>query len=120
MTTIHIPAPCEFITANKRYHPQAKARLTKQWRLAARIAANGAGPQPTPARIVAYITKPRGGRWDPNNWADTSKACVDGLVDAGLFDDDSWQYITGPDHRRGGKGPASLTLTIHPWTGEQP
>ena len=120
MPTLHIPAPCDFTNSNQRLHPQAKAKLTRQWREAARTAAQDLGPQPTPARLIAYITKPRAGRWDPNNWAGTSKACVDGLVDAGVFPDDSWDLIIGPDHRRGGKGPAQLTITIAPWTGEQP
>lgn len=120
MPTIRIPAPCDFINSNQRLHPQAKAKLTRQWREAARKAAQGTGPQPTPAHLIAYITKPRGGRWDPNNWAGTSKACVDGLVDAGVFPDDSWDLIIGPDHRRAGTGPAQLTITITPWTGEQP
>lgn len=33
MTTIRIPAPCDFINSNKRYHHMAKANLVKQWRL---------------------------------------------------------------------------------------
>lgn len=40
-------------------------------------------------------------RRDPNNWAPTAKAIVDGLVDAGVVDDDSAQYVIGPDMRLG-------------------
>ncbi|WJZ27868.1 hypothetical protein MOMMJLID_CDS0060 [Arthrobacter phage 1191A] len=31
MTEIRIPAPCDFISSNKRYHHMAKANLVKQW-----------------------------------------------------------------------------------------
>ena len=112
--TLTIPAPAEWISANKRYHPMAKAKLTKAWRLATALAARNIGPLQPPVHIVAHIWKPRNGRYDPNNLADTSKACVDGLVDAGVLPDDSFKEVIGPDHRHGGKGPATLILTIHP------
>jgi len=112
MTTLTIPAPCDFINTNKRYHPQAKARLTSQWRLAAKLLARDLPELTPPVRIVAHIWKPRGGRYDPNNWAETTKACVDGLVDAGVLPDDSHREVVGPDHRHGGKGEPRIVLTI--------
>lgn len=33
MTEIYVKAPCDFVSANKRYHHMAKANLTKQWRI---------------------------------------------------------------------------------------
>lgn len=114
---ISIPAPCDFINTNRRYHPMAKAKLTKAWREASRAAAHGIPPLTPPVHIMAHIWKPRTGRYDPNNLADTSKACVDGLVDAGLLPDDSFKEVIGPDHRHGGKGPATLILTIEPLLG---
>lgn len=86
----------------------AKAKLTAQWREAARAASEGVGPFTEPVRIEAHIWKTRNGRYDPNNLAPTTKACVDGFVDAGLFVDDDWNHVIGPDHRHGGKGPAGI------------
>lgn len=110
--TLEIPAPTDWINTNRRYHPLAKAKLTKTWRLATSLAARNIPPLRTPVHITATIWKPRSGRYDPNNLADTSKACVDGLVDAGLIPDDSYKEVIGPDHRHGGKGPAKLVLEI--------
>ena len=110
--TITVPAPAAFINTNTRYHRMAKANLTKAWRHAGYVAARNHPPLTPPVRIIAHIYKPRLGRYDPNNLGDTTKAIVDGLVDAGLLTDDSYKHVIGPDHRHGGKGPAAITLTI--------
>ncbi|NKG22226.1 hypothetical protein [Paeniglutamicibacter terrestris] len=110
--TIVVPAPCGWINTNVRMHRMAKANLTKQWRAAACVAARGLEPMATPVRIVAHIWKARNGRYDPNNLADTTKAIVDGLVDSGLLEDDSFKHVIGPDHRHGGKGEPRIILTI--------
>ena len=47
-----------------------------------------------------------------NNLSATTKACVDGMVDAGLIPDDSWKEVIGPDHRRGNNAPNAITFTI--------
>lgn len=39
--------------------------------------------------------KPRRGRYDPGNLYPTAKACVDGIVDAGLLDADDWVHVDG-------------------------
>lgn len=109
---IDVPAPCQFINTNERLHRMAKANLTKQWRHAGLVAARGTRTLTTPVRIVAHIYKPRNGRYDPNNLADTTKAIVDGLVEAGILEDDSYKHVLGPDHRHGGKGPARIILEI--------
>lgn len=112
--TITIPAPCEWITANLRLNRYEKARRTKLWREATAAHARGLPPIDFPVRIVAHVIKPRGGRWDPLNWADTAKAATDGLVDSGLLEDDDHTRVTGPDMRWHEKGPAALVLTITP------
>jgi hypothetical protein len=110
---VDIPAPCAFITSNQRLHWREKAARTASWRKAAAGAIReGVRPFTGRVRVLATIHKPRGGRWDPNNWADTSKACVDGLVDAGLLADDDHTRVLGPDHRAGIPGPARIVLTI--------
>ena len=110
--TLTIPAPAPWINVNKRTHRMAEADLTRLWRRAGYAAAHGLEPLKPPVRIVAHIYKPRLGRYDPNNLSGTTKAIVDGLVDAGLLEDDSYKHVLGPDHRHGGKGPAAITLTI--------
>jgi len=109
---IEIPAPCAFINSNQRIHRMAQAKLTKSWRAAAAQAAANVGALTPPVHIYAHIWKPRNGRYDPNNLAPTSKACVDGLVDAGLLADDSVEYVVGPDHRHGGIGKPEIILEI--------
>ena len=37
---------------------------------------------------------------DVNNWQPTAKALVDGLVDAGVLEDDNDAHLVGPDLRR--------------------
>lgn len=90
----------------------AQAKLTATWRLAGARAANAVGPMAPPVHITAWIWKPRLGRYDPNNLAPTTKALVDGIVDAGVLEDDSVQYVIGPDHRHGGKGTAKIVLEL--------
>ena len=110
-----VPAPCKFINSNNRLHHHAKAELTRAWRQSAAMEARRvfAGIELTiPVRIVAAINKPGNRRWDPNNLAPTTKACVDGIVDAGVIPDDSWREVVGPDHRRGTAAPDSITFTI--------
>jgi len=110
--TIDVPAPCAFINSNQRLHRMAQAKLTKLWRQATATAAHGIPQIDGRVHIIAHIYKPRGGRYDTNNLAPTTKACVDGLVDAGLLLDDSVEYVIGPDLRHGGKGPAEIVLEI--------
>lgn len=114
--TLTIPAPCEWINANMRsgsWHK--KANLTRQWRNAAHVAALQAHlPRiDVHVRIVAHIHKATSNAYDSLNYADTAKAAVDGLRDAGVLIDDSNKYVTGPDMRPGARAErAHLILTI--------
>lgn len=101
-----------WLNSNDRLHRQQEAKITKAWREAAAEASKHIGPLNPPVHIVAHIWKPRAGRYDPNNLAPTTKAIVDGFVDAGLVPDDSVDYVIGPDHRHGGKGNAAIVLEI--------
>lgn len=109
---ITIPAPATFINSNDRRHRMAEAKLTKAWRQAAWAACQNIGPLNWPVQITATIWKPRANRYDPGNLYPTAKACLDGVVDAGLLPDDDHKHVIGPDMRHGGKGPASLVLKI--------
>jgi hypothetical protein len=101
--TITIPAS-PWLSANQRQHWTVRADLTAAWRQAAGWAAKASG---TPAlglsRVVAelHMVPRRRVRIDPANYAPTAKACVDGLVDAGIWPDDSSGWVVGPDMRLG-------------------
>lgn len=95
----------QWINANQRDHHYIRAGKTKTWREHTRDLALEAH---TPfllerVEINAYIYRARNGRYDPGNLYPTAKACVDGLVDAGLVVDDDYQHVDGPFLRHGGK-----------------
>ena len=104
-----VPQPADWINSNQRIHRMVKANRVKAWRQAALEAVPPGWPMfDQPVRIVAKVWKARAGRYDPNNLATTTKACVDGFVSAGLLKDDDWNHVEGPDHRHGGKGAPGL------------
>lgn len=99
-----IPAPGKFLSLNDRMHHHPKAKLVKAWRTAAREAAE-AGNMPTGldrVHIAIDVLKTNGRAYDVHNLMPTAKACIDGLIDAGLCADDNNDYLTGPDMRAGG------------------
>jgi hypothetical protein len=102
--TMFVPKADEWINSNQRLHRMVKANRVRAWREAAAKAVEGWKPFDGPVRIEAHIWKNRRGRYDPNNLNTTTKACVDGFVDAGLLADDDWNHVIGPDHRHGGIG----------------
>lgn len=111
--TIHITAPCALINANHRLHYHAKASRTLAWRKAAETAAEAAEPLTIPdrARIVIHIHTTTRRTYDAGNLHPTGKAIIDGFTDAGLWPDDSNQYVIGPDMRQGEKQ-ATLAVTV--------
>lgn len=99
--------PAPLLSMNDRDHWRTRARYTKLWRAAACGSLLGApidggrsrwaGPTPMlfPAAVV-HVTLPVADsrRRDPHNYYPTIKAIVDGLVDAGLWPDDTPDYVT--------------------------
>ncbi|MFF0754360.1 hypothetical protein [Streptomyces sp. NPDC004267] len=93
----------ELLNANDRGHWSRRQRLTASIREAATVLAKDAHvPRLTRARVI-YVVKPkrRTSVFDPANWAPSAKAAVDGLKDAGLFEDDNAAVVTGVDPRAG-------------------
>jgi crossover junction endodeoxyribonuclease RusA len=112
-TTVAIEPPCAFINANDRHHHHAKAKLTKAWRQAAEAAVGFDPYYYERAHITVAYRFPTNHRREVANLQPTSKAIVDGLVDAGLLPDDSDDHVIGPDNRRERpNGPARVTVTI--------
>lgn len=112
-TTIVLEPPCALINANDRLHFQAKAKLTRTWRDLARLSARGTLTGFHHAHITVTYRFPTNHRREVSNLQPTSKAIVDGLVDAGVLVDDDDDHVTGPDNRRERpNGSLRVTVTI--------
>ena len=64
------------------------------------------------AWIDVYVHMATNRRYDPGNRYPTAKACVDGLVDAGLVEDDDYKHVSGPFLHHGGKDKDNPGLRI--------
>lgn len=79
---------------DRTLHWAARAKRIKAWRTAAYFAATGV--EPLGAAVVSIeLPFARAGRRDPMNYIGTCmKAAIDGLVDAGLWQDDTAEFVT--------------------------
>jgi hypothetical protein len=109
--TVPMPAGAVWLNSNDRKHFRATDPHRAAWRAAGAKAVEGRESFEH-ARVTAHVWKPRAGRYDPMNLWPTVKALLDGMVDAGLFPDDDWRHVVGPDMRHGGIGPAGLVLVV--------
>lgn len=112
---ITLPAGLELINSNQSQHRARRARIVKEIRsktmeavsecptLMDALAAAKPGPLFQRAHIFGILHPATNGRRDPANWYPSFKAAVDGLVDAGLLDDDDHTRCVGPDMRLGSK-----------------
>jgi hypothetical protein len=93
-----------WLTENQREHWAPRSQRTRGWRLAAfQEARKHRLPRIEYARVVCEVRFTDRRLRDPGNWSPTAKACVDGLVDAGVFDNDDSTRVIGPDMRLGPK-----------------
>ena len=100
------------VSANERGHWAKRHERTRYWRHLTAVRARGAEPFAGRAHVTVTISWPDKRRRDVANYHPTVKACVDGMVDAGIFVDDSDRYIEGPDLRRGyGRWGVDITAT---------
>ena len=101
MSTLTFTIPnAMWLSSNQRLHWAAKANRVKEMRLMATIAGHSLPRFTRPVRITAWVGYSTAGKADPNNAADSGKPLIDGLVSAGVFIDDSHEYVLGPDYRR--------------------
>ena len=96
---VDVPAT-EVLTSNQRLHWGERARRTRALRWLATLAYREAGkPRMEVAHCVATLTYRDQRRRDDHNIMPTLKACVDGVVAAGLLPDDNHKHLVGPDIR---------------------
>lgn len=111
--TITLPPGLKLLNANQRVHHRVRAELTQAIRGAAmaqcseepamRAALVSAGDAPLleHAYILGILHPGSRRRLDPANFYPSFKAAVDGLVDAGVLEDDDHTRVIGPDMRIG-------------------
>lgn len=111
--TLTLAHPGDWLNANQRHHWTKRRDLTRYWRLAANAEARREGIRGLD-RAHVVVTYHRADRrtFDPANLAPTSKAIVDGLVDAGVWPDDNYRHVIGPDERYGEPGVRRIVVTI--------
>ncbi|MGW2210151.1 hypothetical protein [Streptomyces sp. NPDC001781] len=110
---IALPTGLKLLNSNQRLHRHEQARITAKLRAAAMEAVSECpslmdalsvtGDQPLfqRAHILGVVHPGSARRADPANLYPSFKAAVDGLVDAGLFEDDDHTRVVGPDMRLG-------------------
>lgn len=100
--TIELPAGLTLLNANERMHWAPKSAITREIRRTAWALAKQAGvPALKRAHVDVEYRPPDRRRRDVHNLYPSAKACVDGLVDAGVLPDDNDEHLTGPDMRIG-------------------
>jgi crossover junction endodeoxyribonuclease RusA len=96
-TVLAFPQPGRLLNANHRHHWRARAQITRQWRTAARYAALILGTPSNRAHGKSFvrliIPVPDRRRRDPGNLYPITKAAVDGCVDAGVWPDDTPEWV---------------------------
>ncbi|MEC3995066.1 hypothetical protein VSR01_16595 [Actinacidiphila sp. DG2A-62] len=122
---IELPPGMRLLNANERLHHRPKGVITADLReaaaaavvesreLAAALDAARPGPVFHRAHVLGVLRPATKGRRDPANWYPTFKAMLDGVVDAGVLEDDDHTRVDGPDMRLGRKvkhGQAVLIL----------
>lgn len=99
----------EMMSSNDRICPHFRAELTAHLRkLSTEVALKTyEHPERTmfsdvrPCHMYIIICPPTSRRMDAPNWYPTVKALIDGLTDAGVFEDDNDKVITSYTFRRG-------------------
>jgi len=116
--TLRVPEPSGgWLTANARLHHLARSRRTKVLRrLGYLLGRQNRCPHLQRAHLVLVFHFATARRRDAGNLAPTAKALVDGLVDAGLLEDDDDTRLIGPDLRTGtpaGRGASWVDVLVY-------
>jgi len=115
MWVVRLPTGLPLLNANQRLHWRKRSDITKALRAAGKQAALDARvPRLERAHIDAVYKPPNRRRRDVANLYPSFKAVIDGLVDAGVLEDDDDKHLTGPDMRLGAVMPGGqIVLNIH-------
>lgn len=121
---ITLPAGLTLLNSNQRLNFHDRRRITARLRGAATEAVGEcpalmdalAAAKPDAlfprAHILGVLHPPSDGRRDPANWYPSFKAAVDGIVDAGVLEDDDHTRLLGPDMRLGEKRPKGQLVLV--------
>lgn len=94
------------LNSNDRYDRHYRAKVSKKLRDMARYQESGRVFDPytadRPCRVIAYIYPPTKQDMDPPNVWPTVKPLMDGLTDAGVWNDDNGRVVTETSFRLGG------------------
>lgn len=118
---IAFPPPAQALTMNQRLHWAQRSKISRAWRDAAGQAAmrwvrTEGVTFPGPSIVTVALPVVGNRRRDPHNWFPTVKPIIDGLVDAGVWPDDTpaWVRCLEPDLVVGGE---LVTVTCTPMNG---
>jgi len=111
MITMAIPRHL-LLNSNQRLHWAAKADKTKALRWRGKAAALSVAERYDRAHLTVHVHWPDNRRRDEQNLAPTTKAIIDGFVDACLQPDDNGDHLIGPDYRRGMKIPGDHAVIL--------
>lgn len=124
-----LPPGLKLLNANQRIHYRVRAEQTAAIRGAARDAClahpqlradlviAGEAPVLPHAWILGVIHPGSRRRLDPANLYPSFKAAVDGIVEAGVLEDDDHLHLLGPDMRLGNVVPGGqLVLHVYEMT----
>lgn len=105
--------PTVKVSRGRQIQPE-KNRRTSHWRELALVKARGLRLGLSRGRVEIVYRYPDNIRREVSNLQPTSKAIVDGLVDAGIFPDDKDGVLVGPDNRRDPvNGPHQVRVLIY-------
>lgn len=115
MVTLTFTIPADmWLSANQRLHWAPKAKRTAairrigKWDSVSQIA----DLKFDVTHVAAFIGYLRNGTADPANSAPTIKALIDGMTDAGVWEDDDSTHVIGPTYLRGPKSPTPGHYTV--------
>lgn len=91
--SIYVP-PDGYMTMNDREHWRARAKRVAEWRQYATLALAFKRWKLGPSELTFEFEVRDKRRRDPHNYYPTIKAIVDGLVDAGLWPDDTPDFVS--------------------------
>ena len=82
------------LSLNDRMHHMAKAKLVALWRQSTAVAVRAAGvPHANRIKATLFYVPNSQRRRDPDNLVASYKPAIDALVDAGVVDDDTQDYV---------------------------